>query len=570
MASNFNQPSPGSLNQIPGFRSTSPRSPLSPQSPRSMMSTQSYNTPSSPTRVTLPRLSAAVPLTPQIPLNSSRADQVGSLTTQPMSTSATSTKPLSPSLRPISPSLRPLSARSTQPLSPSTLPLSQRPLSPRSLSSSTSPLSTSNRPLASQPLSPSARPLSPRSLSPSSPSMQPSSPSMRPLSPRSASPSMRPLSPSTRPLSPRSLSPRSVSPRSSTINMSQSGPIMIPVVENLTVAETLPVLSESTVSSSDKTSPLRSERVFKTPDQLKEEVNAILSSASSSSVKSVEEMLLNHDYVVTDRILTTNPSGELESHYLKARNSRGQTVYIDLDQDGFVRIQPNDVTLIKSEKAAIIPHSVKLGMLKCAGTNVCGIAFECSNGLCTLIHKKDDMEPVETNLIMVEDKNNTAIIESGQPVAYPVVRLSELLENPKTVMAYVDTATNSLLTISLKICKENINSIEKSLYDTNKKYQNLKATLNKNISSLANVIVQLETMRAGYDRRPPQSNEEKERFHILSYNLQLRYELVHDLTRKCGLLGEYKDTLENLNVNFDNMTEFLNNTFKNLESVQTK
>jgi hypothetical protein len=99
------------------------------------------------------------------------------------------------------------------------------------------------------------------------------------------------------------------------------------------------------------------------------------------SVK-LENELIELGYAPISKIVVSRGKAT-EGRYIKARNKYGQFVYIELDTDGAVSVDGKEVTHLEREEATVTPFDVKLEAYKCAGKDICGVAFECKAVLFT-------------------------------------------------------------------------------------------------------------------------------------------------------------------------------------------
>src|SRR5690606_12917323 len=93
---------------------------------------------------------------------------------------------------------------------------------------------------------------------------------------------------------------------------------------------------------------------------------------------SLENELLNMGYTLMNKVII-NENGHNKTHFIKAKNRKGQNVYILIDVDGYTTVDDNDLILKEYKNISIIPHSIKSGALNNACNEVHGVAFECNS-----------------------------------------------------------------------------------------------------------------------------------------------------------------------------------------------
>ncbi len=368
--------------------------------------------------------------------------------------------------------------------------------------------------------------------------------------------------------------------RTSTIRLPTVSPTSSVVLPTVTpeVARSGIGLSTSTQSYGTPTlSPL-----FNTPSQLVDE-KAVLTKKSivmpSSGTlqfstisgpvtdSSVESQLASKGYITTDRVLTKTPSGQVEGRYLKTINERGQTAFVELDTEGFVSVQPEDLTMIESKSASKVPMSVKVGTLECASSDVCGVAFECEGELCTLTRENPSMAPTELVLHTVSKPSERSIVEEGTPIAYPIVRLSEINADNEQVVKSVDAATARIRNASYKACVEDMRKTDKSCENLKSEFKTLSGTIDLAFRKLGSSIQELEKYRTGYDNVPPQNDEQREKYRTLAFNLRRRHDMMVDLLRICVQVSTYSDQLRFVGEKFSELTRHVDEAYKGIEYV---
>ena len=250
--------------------------------------------------------------------------------------------------------------------------------------------------------------------------------------------------------------------------------------------------------------------------------------------------------MTTDLVLTKSPTGQVEGRYLKTIYERGQTVFVELNTDGFVSVQPEDLTMIESKTASKVPLSVKTGTMDCAGLDVCGVAFECQGELCTLTREDPSMVPTEIVLHTVEKPTERALVEEGTPIAYPIVRLSEIDANNDQVVKSVDEATARIRNATYKACVEDMRKTDRICEDMKTKFKTFTGTVDIAFRKLGTSIRELEKYRMGYDNVPPQNDEQREKLRTLAFNLRRRHDMLVDLLRICTQMPGYADQLQDI------------------------
>lgn len=264
----------------------------------------------------------------------------------------------------------------------------------------------------------------------------------------------------------------------------------------------------------------------------------------------VESELTNLGYDPVDRIVTEydDPSANTQTkqpmaNYIKVVNRRGQIVYIYLDVDGHVCISPDEEILAETTNASLIPHSLKAGAFQSAGLEVCGVAFECINGLCTLIRDDQSMEPLEQNFILKPEENDEdepSILIGASPVAYPIVKLSDVLANPKAVEQYTDQATRRIQNASYLNCQRDLGRLGQALKDFNQSYAYF--------MELQNTVFN-DTVRQIRNRNPNTGTD----------NMKDPEERLTDMIKICSSISDLTSGLATANERISSLIRYIEN-----------
>lgn len=281
---------------------------------------------------------------------------------------------------------------------------------------------------------------------------------------------------------------------------------------------------------------------------------------------SVENQLATHGYITRGRIITKGPSGEIEGRYLKTINNRGQTVYIDpSDVDGWIGYESSDVIMYETDKPSKIPVSFRNGSLESAGMDVSGVAFECEGEICTVM-RDSAMNPVETVLHSLNNNLDKTIIEDGSVIAYPVVRMGDILANDQRVSHNVDMAVARIRNVAYKFCHENMKQMLAQTEQLLAKHKELNQSVNQGFSDLGSSIRTLEGYRNAYDQNPPSNDEGKANSRKIAFNLGRRHDMMVDLLKICSSVSEYGDQLKDINSRFDEFQQHVSNVYSGVGS----
>lgn len=274
-----------------------------------------------------------------------------------------------------------------------------------------------------------------------------------------------------------------------------------------------------------------------------------------------EEELMDKGYAIVDKVFTRDNSGNVVCEYIKARTVRGQLVFVEMDSGGCVAYRKDDLTAVRMKDAIKVPHSAKLGALECADLGVCGVAFECKDGICTLVRNCDDssMEPTEHHLVTVTKQAKESIVMDDNPVAYPVVKMSEIMANSKLVMENIDKVTRKMRKKAFVRCRKNIQENKCVLRDLCREYKVFCDYAGQMFDDLQRSIYELDCLQDPYLECPPECDDNKAKFKLLGYNLRVRYDDMDKLIAHCDIVAAQRcqlevmtHTIHDMNCWFDN------------------
>jgi len=267
----------------------------------------------------------------------------------------------------------------------------------------------------------------------------------------------------------------------------------------------------------------------------------------SSHGENLDEMLKNRGYNVMSRVLIRNQDSKnnnLRAQFIEALNDLGQKVLIDLDLEGIIAANNADLIVTPDGIAETIPHSFKTGVFECAGLDVTGVAFVCDDEICVLLRDEDGVGPHEINFRpdkfsqVPDQKTNTL----DDYVVYPIVKLSDIKENPKLTSETIDEVTRRLQNTIYENCKTGtkhtlsaIKKLEDSLHEFIEIEHACSVELSKSIEALKQI-------HNDYLKAPP-NEENRVRYKKLLYNLRKRHEYAVELIHLCKKVNSKKDKI---------------------------
>ena len=289
---------------------------------------------------------------------------------------------------------------------------------------------------------------------------------------------------------------------------------------------------------------------------------------------SIENELLQSGFVPKDKIITTDDNGERHARFIKVISRMGQSALVEIDINGYMVVQPKDQNVVASKAVSQIPYSVKMGTYDCAKTDVCGVAFVCDKDICVLNNDPTGRGPQEKNFVYVAHNNidgaadgaiNKAVVISGNPVAYPIIRMSEVRANPGLCIKAINEATRRIRNAAYEASHADLVRLDQSIHDLDKEYHNFKAYRDLAVKGLMSSIKQLEQFNAIYIANPPVCDDEREKHRRVIANLRARHERVIDLLRISEEVAMKRDKIAKLSQEFASASCYIKKEFAELD-----
>lgn len=272
----------------------------------------------------------------------------------------------------------------------------------------------------------------------------------------------------------------------------------------------------------------------------------------------VEDMLSDKGFIATDKVFIEK-DGRTYAKYLKVTTDLGQTAFIELDTEGAVKYHPESRTMIEEDIVTMVPESKVIGAYECSlQGGGCGVAYDCNDEICVMARPADSVE-VPTTVVLRKATRDvvSAVAVSGVPTAYPVVRLSEALENPLSTKAAIERSTKAIRNAGVQDCKCKYDDIKNSssnlICALNKNYE----LMNSYIMGLARDVEQLNNYRCSYMSRCPLSECDKKKYEEVVRLLHRRGEQIVETFKLCEALPGMTMRIKGLTSEVDEMTKII-------------
>ena len=255
----------------------------------------------------------------------------------------------------------------------------------------------------------------------------------------------------------------------------------------------------------------------------------------------IEKLLFDMGFIATDKIIVNDDKGKT-IRYIKVLTPSGYRAFVDPDINGEIITNGNEKIMSETQNVSSIPYSIKNGSLECASNMVCGVAYECSDEICVL---RNSITRGPEEIVFTTEPEVTKI-GSMEYVSYPIVKLSEILEDSQQVNLNIEEVSNRLQSEERQKCIE----ISKM---TNQQFGMMANAYNEMVSryQLAFQVVNdnLELFNQLRNERGPDPI-------ILEY-ITRYYDLQNGLFKQCEQLIQFQRTFENLTMDIQDINRFL-------------
>jgi hypothetical protein len=329
-----------------------------------------------------------------------------------------------------------------------------------------------------------------------------------------------------------------------------------------------PITSPFTTSTSRRTSNLNKSSLLFPNLEHRTSLDTLRIDTAQGTVgnEGIEKELMMDGYVPLAKLVVKEGENK-NGYFIKAINKLGQYVYISLDTEGFIATNPKDLTMVKSDIANTIPYSVKMSALECAGLNVCGLAFECENGLCSLSTDVKTNKPVEESFIYTEDRSErTGLISSGL-ISYPIIKMSEIRADRDLVLKLTNESINRIRNSSYINVENKCVATKNSLLNLVGSFDNFINTKDVLFNKLRDSLEILGKISRDFHLKPPTTDEARKRYNTLLYNLRRRNDLFVTLLETINHISEESSHFNKCTSDINEITLSLKQNFEGVDSI---
>ena len=301
-----------------------------------------------------------------------------------------------------------------------------------------------------------------------------------------------------------------------------------PSIPRLSTPFALPVIS-----------PVNSEGIMNSELSPVGNSEAIIMEAEREEKKgegTIDEILKDLGYTPTNKMMVSDENGTA-ARFLGVVTPKGHEALVDLDTDGKISLNQNDVQLHEGPIRTQIPYSLKVGALESAGNGVEGVAIVCSEGICTM--QKESNLPKETTFVYISEIPK----RYGKITTHPIVRMSELTANPEMVEKNIETASSRLRRTTEVGCRNHLKSLDEAVNELTESLHSFKEAETTASNALKNSIVKLETFHQSYHQIKTVTPDDVIRHEEIKHQLYKRHELALDLLFACEYVSGYRDSV---------------------------
>lgn len=272
----------------------------------------------------------------------------------------------------------------------------------------------------------------------------------------------------------------------------------------------------------------------------------------------IEKKLSDLGYSILRTIRYRN-NDQLEAKYILAIDHRGNSVLIYLNVDGNITVQPSDLTTTEMISSVNIPYAVRSGIHSAAGNKIAGTAYVCDSGMCVMLTDPITLKPVDSHLTFVEKPANKVVYVDDSPLAIPVIRLSDILENPTLINEIVSESTLSIRKGSLPLFLKSVDQTDALGTEVGVEIKKNMLALKRAMSDVLVSLEKFEIDRKHYDLNPPTTKEAINRYNVIVLNIKKRQNMLRGLLKKSQELEKQRIKLE----------EFIKDMNSNMNDLNT-
>ena len=268
----------------------------------------------------------------------------------------------------------------------------------------------------------------------------------------------------------------------------------------------------------------------------------------------VDKLLKERKYRVVSRLMgkpsEAAPRGS--GHLVEVENSNGQKAFVELGPSHAMPVSSSDILLHETDEKMPIDVSEKNGLLSSLGMDISGLAFVCAKGICTLIRSEGPTEQLnyEYEGLSGVDESEAA----SMSIAYPVIRLADIVEDPDVVLRQTDKAIDQLRKSEITRQKSEQERLKVALDNVKGNFQRFSDAYDKALLDLKDSIRCLKII---------EQDPEQDQNQVL-YNMRNRHRLLDELVSIGQIINGQITDIEALSKRLEHLCKDINGKFANV------
>lgn len=278
---------------------------------------------------------------------------------------------------------------------------------------------------------------------------------------------------------------------------------------------------------------------------------------------SIEGELIDHGYVPQVRYVI-NENGKNSVKYVKATDRNGNIVFVIPDTESVSFGIDETVYLNNSGVMNAFPYEMILSSTECMKFETCGLVFVCDGGICTLRRDGATIDPIQE----VYNINDKVIDIEDSKYGYPIVKMSEIMNNPADIAANVATLVTRLRKTSYDECDKILKDMSENISKLSEAFNNYAAKQKYYKGEIDKTTAKFKELNAEYNNPKVEKTAENiSRHNTILNNLAIRDDFRHKLIKNNYMLKVTSDYLAQVTADLDKNIIFMEKTFRDVSSV---
>lgn len=268
-----------------------------------------------------------------------------------------------------------------------------------------------------------------------------------------------------------------------------------------------------------------------------------------SNSDNIDAFLISKGFAPITRIHMKHPSSKDDNvSFIKAFTDLGHMCYVKLDIDQPIK-RDNDLSLTKVDTISKEPiKDGKLSVDECGRLDVCGVAYECNEGICVLRRDLESLDLLEDTFTVTEPSSLLHGFEKREPLAYPIVLYSEIVANEQAVMWNIARSTARLKMKAIHNYNKELMAVRSSILRFTDVAGTLVNALHAARDNVINKSNALYKLRDTYEL--PINTEDRYNYSSIINNLHTCDDLMGDLILTSRTLSTRRNDIDNLTNEF--------------------